>query len=416
MIRFLFVFAIFLLFVSACSKANDNTIPVIIVDTLIPVASINLDANEQTINGFGGATAFQPNLTDADIATLFANQNDNQLGLNILRIRIAPSDSTKWTTELSNAVRAKNYGAIVMASPWTPPAYMKSNNNLIGGRLNSNFYPDYASYINGYSNYMRRRGGELYAISIQNEPDWDATYESCLWSAKEMTTFIRGSQFNLGSTKLLAAESFYFKQSFTDSILNDSLAASKLGIIGGHIYGGGLAYYFNAQYKGKNVWMTEHLDTATTWSAVIGTAKEIHNCLAVAKYNAYIWWYLKRYYGPIDESGKITKRGYIMAQFSKYIHSGYKRVDVSSPFASVLISAYKGGANQVVLVAINTSDSSKMIRFVFGNTSGGLFPTSLSTHITSANKNLASSINVNVVDSAFNYILPPSSVVTFTSN
>ncbi len=417
MIRLIFGVVVSILLSLACSKTNNNTNPIIVpVDTFIPVASIYLDANEQTVNGFGGATAFQPNLADADVATLFGNQNDSQLGLSILRIRIAPSDSTKWKTELSNALRAKTFGAIVMASPWTPPAYMKTNNNLIGGRLNPKYYSSYATYLNGFTDYMKRNGAELYAVSIQNEPDWNATYESCFWSANEMTNFINGNTFNLGNTKLLAAESYYFKQSYTDSILNDSLAASKLGIIGGHIYGGGLAYYFNAQYKGKDVWMTEHLDTATNWNAVMGTAKEIYNCLALAKYNAYIWWYLKRYYGPIDESGNITKRGYVMAQFSKYIRPGYKRVNVSSPYSKVLISAYKGNANKVVLVAINTSDSAKTTRFVFNKNSIGSFPSRFSTRITSATQNLEVSNSVIVVDSGFNYVLPPSSIVTFSSN
>jgi glucuronoarabinoxylan endo-1,4-beta-xylanase len=396
------------LLTAACKKKNDSTPP-----TPGPTytSDINLTATQQTIRGFGGATVFRPDLTDADINTLFGT-NDNQLGLSILRIRVNPFGSSQWGTELSNAKRAKALGAIVMATPWSPPASMKTNNNTTGGRLSTSSYADYAAYLKSFADYMSTNGAELYALSIQNEPDIQVNYESCDWTPAEMTDFIKNNTFNWGNTKLMAAESFNFNQSFTDPILNDATAASKVGIIGGHIYGSGLRKYDNALNKGKEVWMTEHLDTLTTWTSVLSTAKEIHDCMAVANYSAYLWWYIKRFYGPIDESGQITRRGFVMAQFSKYIRLGYQRVDASDPVSNVYVSAYKGNG-KIVIVAVNTSGSKQTIKF---NLNGGTLPASFTPHITSSAKSLSTEASVNISGNSVTYEIPASSITTLVSN
>lgn len=394
----------------ACKKKDGGITPSPPVTTSYN-SDVNLAATQQTIRGFGGATVFRPDLTDADINTLFGI-SDNQLGLSILRIRLNPFGSSQWGTELSNAKRAKALGAIVMATPWSPPASMKTNSNNTGGKLSTSSSADYATYLNSFADYMKTNGAELYALSIQNEPDIHVNYESCEWTGQEMTDFIKNNTFNFGNTKLMAAESFNFNQTFTDAILNDASAASKVGIIGGHIYGSGLKKYDNAINKGKEVWMTEHLDTLTTWTSVLATAKEIHDCMATANYNAYIWWYIKRFYGPIDENGQITKRGCVMAQFSKYIRFGYQRVDATNPTTEVYVSAYKGNGNTVI-VAVNMSGSKQNIKF---NISGGTLPSSFTPHITSGTKNLSTEASVNVSNGSVNYELPASSITTLVSN
>lgn len=394
-----------------CKKKNETATPPPPPVTVTYNSDINLASTQQTIRGFGGATVFRTDLTDADINTLFGNAS-NQLGLSILRIRVNPNGSSQWATELSNAKRAKAVGAIVMATPWSPPASMKTNNSTIGGSLNTSSYADYAAYLKSFADYMTTNGAELYAMSVQNEPDIQVNYESCNWTAQQMTDFIRNDTFNLGNTKLMAAESFNFNQAFTDVILNDATAASKVGVIGGHIYGGGLSKYDNALNKGKEVWMTEYLDTLTTWASVISTAKQIHISMAAANYSAYIWWYLKRFYGPIDENGQITKRGYTMAQFSKYIRPGYQRIDATNPTTDVYVSSYKGNG-KIVIVAVNMNSSAKTVKF---NISGGTMPGSFTPHVTSNSKNLSTEASVNVSGSSVTYEVPASSITTLVSD
>lgn len=398
------------LLVFCCKKKNDASATS--SDPVAPVTTISLTATQQTIRGFGGATVFRPDLSDADVNALFGNANDNQLGLSLLRIRVSPGGSSDWATELSNAKRAKALGAAVMATPWSPPASMKTNNNTTGGELAPASYGAYAAYLKSFAAYMTANGAELYALSVQNEPDIRVGYESCDWTAQQMTDFIHNNTFDFGNTKLLAAESFNFRQSFTDSILNDATAAAKVGVVGGHIYGSGLKKYDNALGKGKEVWMTEHLDTLTTWTSIIATAKEIHDCMAVAGYSAYLWWYLKRFYGPIDENGQITKRGYALAQFSKYVRPGYQRIDASSPYPDVYISAYKGGG-KLVVVAINTSGAIRRTRILIN---GGAAPGAFTPHLTSETQNMLAQTAINTTDSGFTCSLPPSSIMTFVSN
>ena len=57
-----------------------------------------------------------------------------------------------------------------MASPWSPPAWMKSNNSSIGGRLKSEYYDVYADYLIKYILSMKDEGIQIYSITVQNEP------------------------------------------------------------------------------------------------------------------------------------------------------------------------------------------------------------------------------------------------------
>ena len=135
---------------------------------------------------------------------------------------------------------------------------MKSNNNIVGGSLNTASYGAYADHLVNFLNYMQTNGAPLYAISVQNEPDITVTYDSCSWNSTQLTNWIKAQGSKFSSTQLIAAESYHFDHSLTDPILNDSTAAPLVGIIAGHIYGGGLADYPLARNKGKEVWMAEH--------------------------------------------------------------------------------------------------------------------------------------------------------------
>src|SRR5215212_2967384 len=86
--------------------------------------TINLNNLKQVIRGFGGSSAWNGQLTNADCDKLFST-----LGLSLLRVRIDPNNN--WSDEISNTQKAMARGAIVFGSPWSPPAYMKDNNNTV---------------------------------------------------------------------------------------------------------------------------------------------------------------------------------------------------------------------------------------------------------------------------------------------
>src|SRR4029077_3514263 len=98
--------------------------------------------------------------------TLFNTNNSNQFGLTLLRVYIAPNYTwsnsvSAWATARTNAERAVARGGRVLATPWTPPAFMKSNANEVGGALATNQYANYANYLNAYAGYMKANGVQL---------------------------------------------------------------------------------------------------------------------------------------------------------------------------------------------------------------------------------------------------------------
>ncbi len=383
----------------------------LLASLVVPAQSItvNPDTQYQTIEGFGGVNmpSWIPNLTTEQLNTAFGN-NNNQLGLTILRIKV-PSNKNDFSKELAAARTASSLGAIVMASPWSPPASLKSNNHTTGGYLPDSNYGAYADHLVSFANYMEQNGVPLYAISVQNEPDIDVNYESCDWTAAAMTNFIAQQGHKFENVKLIAPESFHFRKSFSDTILNNAEAEPHVDIVGGHIYGSGLEKYPLAAEKSKAVWMTEHLDTDTTWTAVFATGKEINDCM-LANYNAYLWWYIRRFYSFINDNSQVTKRGYVMAQFSKYIRPGYVRVGVTNQNVSgVGVTAYKTDTS-VVVVVLNARNSAYEVTLAVPPQY-----TQLAQVTTSKTKNLAISTPVTVNNGQAQVTLDAQSITTFTT-
>ncbi len=396
-----------LLAAAGCSKENN---PVESPQDTVPGAAyIDLNKTHQVIKGFGGVNmpGWIPDLTADQVQTAFET-GTGQIGLSILRIRV-PYDETKFNLEVPAAKLAESYGAIVFATPWTPPAQMKSNNNIVGGILNDSSYAAYAAHLKSFSDYMSASGAPLYAVSVQNEPDVSVNYESCDWNASQMLKFVKYNAPSVGN-KIIVPESYNFNHVISDAILNDPAAAANVSIVGGHIYGGGLNGYALAAEKGKELWMTEHLDTDTSYAAVLRTGKEIDNCMYFGM-NAYVWWYIRRFYGLIGEDGKVTKRGYVMSQYARFIRPGYVRVDATSnPRELVFATAYKYGS-KVVIVSINEGAASVSQRYILR---GGTVNT-VTPYVTSVSKNCKQGENIKVSGNDFVADLDPLSITTFVS-
>jgi len=372
-------------------------------------ASVFLDSTQQHISGFGAANIlrWRPDMTADEIEKAFGT-DEGQIGLTILRLRIPP-DAGGFSYNIRTARAAYSLGVKIIASPWSPPARMKTNNSTIGGRLLESAYADYAAHLKSFADYMESNGVLLYALSIQNEPDIEVNYESCDWSAEEMLKFVKENGPDIG-TDIIVAESFNFNHAMTDPILNDSVATSHVAIIGGHIYGGGISSYPLAESKGKEIWMTEHLDTDTSWTKVLATAKEINDCM-FAGMSAYIWWYIVRFYGPVNEDGNVSKRGYVMSQFARFVRPGYFRVFATQrPQSQVFVTAYRDGS-KVVIVAIN--QRSQPVEQTFVLKDGDVV--SFTPYVTSSTENAVQKSDIFTFNGKFSTTLTPSSVTTFVS-
>jgi glucuronoarabinoxylan endo-1,4-beta-xylanase len=378
-------------------------------------ATVDLNATQQIIRGFGASSAWCGALSDSRMDILFKD-----MGLSILRLRIAPNESwssgnySAWADELSNAKKAEARGAYVFATPWTPPASMKSNNSTIHGSLKTSSYSSYANYLKTFANYCSNNGAPLYAISLQNEPDWDPDYEGCTWTASQFQSFLDGNGSVIASTtKIMMPESMSFNHSLSDATLNDSTAASYVSIIGGHLYGATIQDYPLARSKGKEVWETEHLLDDQSLTACLTTAKEIHDCMTVANMNAYLWWWVNSdSNGFFNSSGVVQKRGYVEGQFAKFIRPGYYRVTATSnPQTNVYVSAYKGDG-KVVIVAINKGTSDVSQNFVLQNGLASL----MSRYVTNSSQNIVTGTSLPVSGGSFTANLPAQSVTTFVGN
>lgn len=420
---------------------TDNTFPTVIAQQVdnVPVRNdttinfsvnaiattvVNLDSVQQIIRGFGAANILQwrADMTDAEIETAFG-AGEGQLGFTILRLRVQPN-SNEWNINVPTAKKAYDMGATIIASPWSPPASMKTNNNLVGGELREDAYDDYAAHLDAFADFMSNNGVPIYAISVQNEPDVSVTYESCDWNPQQMLKFMRENASTI-KTRVMAPESFQFRRQLSDPILNDSLATANLDILAGHIYGGGLARYPLAEEKGKEVWMTEHLSgegsQANDWSWCLPVAKEINDVMQ-AGMSAYVWWYIVRFYGPISDGernsgtkGSVTKKGYVMSQYARFIRPGYHRVDSNSwpTTGNVFVTAYKDdSSSKVVLVAVNTGSSPLEVALRIANGAVNNF----STYTTSAMKNVVRGGDVEIIDDGFIFNLEASCITTFVSN
>jgi glucuronoarabinoxylan endo-1,4-beta-xylanase len=421
------------LLVSGCgggsgSSSSTSTPPQATITS--STATVDFGSKHQVIRGFGGSTAWMGSIGQAKMNVLFGTAA-GQLGLSILRVRIDPvgTSSNGWVTanwgqELTNAVNARtsNPNAIVIATPWTPPATMKSNGSTVGGTLNVSSYGAYAGYLESFVSYFASNGNPLYAISMQNEPDANVTYESCSWTGATMDNWVASLTANGAvnpiTTKLMMPE-------FSDPALNDANAVNNVSIVAGHLYGASPSYYANAVNKGKEVWETEHYlspsGSQPTITDALAAAREIHASLVTGQYNAYLWWWLIDWNpgtgtitndGLIDTNSNPTYFGYALGQFAHFIQPGYVRVDVTpaSPVSGVYVSAYSNSSPaHFTIVAINTNTSAVSQPFTVANGS----VSALTPYQTTSSGGLMQQSDVTVTSGQFTYTLPAQSIVTF---
>ncbi|MEC0125242.1 glycoside hydrolase family 30 beta sandwich domain-containing protein [Paenibacillus pabuli] len=385
--------------------------------------TVNLSSEKQLIKGFGGIN--HPNwigdLTPSQRDTAFGN-GQNQLGFSILRIYI-DDNKNNWYKEIPTAKRAVEQGAIVFASPWNPPSDMvetfNRNGDTAAKRLKYDKYAAYAQHLNDFVSYMKSNGVNLYAISVQNEPDY--AHDWTWWTPQEMLRFMKDYAGSITDTKVMAPESFSYLKEMSDPILNDPQALANMDILGAHTYGTQFSNFpyplFKQKGAGKELWMSEvyypnsNANSADHWPEALDVSYHIHHAMVEADFQAYVWWYIRRQYGPMKEDGTISKRGYNMAHFSKFVRPGFVRVDATkNPDTQTFISAYKGD-NKVVIVAINRGTSAVNQKFVLQNGNAS----NVSSWVTDSTRNLAAGSLIIMTGNTFTAQLPSQSVTTFVA-
>ncbi|MCC8195956.1 MAG: glucuronoxylanase [Ruminococcus sp.] len=386
------------------------------------VIEVSASTEYQTIIGFGGTSfpVWIGDLTEEERQLAFGNGED-ELGFTILRLHIDP-DSDRWAEDLDTAKAAQDNGAIIIASPWTAPDDMMESYEKAGEdnpiRIKHDKYAEYAEHLNNYVTYMKENGIEIYAISFQNEPDLsNSGWVS--WTTEEIMDFILNFS-DVIDCKLMTPESYNYDKEYYDAILNDEETLEKIDIFATHLYGTKVSDFeyplFEELGEGKELWVTEMIypnstSIADMWPEALETAEHISDALTEGNFQAYIWWYIRRFYGPIDEYGDITKRGYCMAQYSKFVRPGYIRIDATEEAADgISVSAFKSD-DEIVIVVINNSENDYEQHFNLSDL--GFDIGYIEAYTTSKTQSLARTGNISYSENTFGYVLDSYSITTF---
>ena len=334
-----------------------------------------------------------------------------------------------------------------MSTPWTPPNNSVSKWKVsdsyktidyskpeVGGSLDPTHYADYADVLADYVlGYKAKLGVDLTVLSLQNEPNFQCTYESANWTAAQFHDFFtilkteftkKGVFTQLPNLKIMAPEFQNVKEDLIVPTLDDLNTSGLLGVVGVHQYeftkSNATSYTAPTLAKSlaasKRIWMTEFSTAAWTGDTSITdgliVARLVHMDLVVAQMSAFLyWWAWGSGNGCLALSGGTQpKRLYAVGQYSRFVRPDWIRVDaVASPASNVYLSAFKNPTgDQIAVVAINTGTSTIPLALTID---AGRFGT-LTSYRTSASENLA---NVGTVTggTTANVSLAASSVTTF---
>ena len=281
-------------------------------------------------------------------------------------------------------------GIKLMGSPWSPPAWMKTNANLKGGKLKSNAYDVYADYFVRYVQAMKNEGMTIDAITPQNEPLYfTANYPCMEMQPTEQLNFIKtalGPKFEAAglTTKIIVYDHNWDNPQYPITILNSPDAAKYVAGSAFHAYGGDVSAMTEVHnaHPEKGLYFTEISGGAWAndfsdnlmWNMnniFIGTARNWSK-------NALLWnLALDESYGPQNNgcsncrgvitigaaNGLVTKNEeyYSIAHFSKFVRPGAFRIGtiVSHTLSGLSAVGFQNTDGTKVLVACNDSNADK---------------------------------------------------------
>lgn len=174
---------------------------------------------------------------------------------------------------IKEAIKTAGGKLPLYASPWSPPAFMKSTNNmLLGGVLLPEYYQSWANYYAKFIQAYEKEGMPIWGLTIQNEPMATQTWESCIYTAEDERDFLKNflgptmKKEGLGDKKIIVWD--HNRDLMThraNVIFSDPEAAKYAWGIGFHWYeswSGGLSMFDNVRkvyedYPSKNLIFTE---------------------------------------------------------------------------------------------------------------------------------------------------------------
>ena len=271
----------------------------------------------------------------------------------------------------------------ILGSPWSAPAWMKTNDKSKGGTLKPEYYKAYAKYFVKYVEGMKAAGITIDAITVQNEPLNPKNTPSMAMFAKQEDNFIKdalGPAFKKAHmrTKILIYDHNPDVTSYALSILKDPDASKYVDGSAWHLYGGAITALTEVHdaFPDKNIYFTEqsigygHNETSIDISepvsdVVIGATRNWSK-------NVLLWnLAADPENGPHTNDGgcgscigAITLDGdnatlnvayYVIAQVSKFVPPGSVRVD-SNDVEQLANVAFRTPDGKMVLIVSNTGN------------------------------------------------------------
>jgi glucosylceramidase len=398
---------------SSLLQKKNTTIGFSTTSNFYPNIEVDSTITYQTIDGFGycltGGSAYLLNHMDVASRSSVLNElfgrADNSIGVSYLRVSIGSSDldasvfsyndlpagqtdidQTKFSIApdkvnlipVLKEILAINPDIKILGSPWSPPLWMKDNNNSIGGSLKPEYYASYAKYFVKYIQAMKAEGIPIDAITLQNEPLFGGNNPSMVMQAIDEARFIKnflGPAFQAAgiTTKIIVYDHNCDRPDYPITILNDPAAAQYVEGSAFHLYGGDVSAMttVHSAHPDKNLYFTEQwtgsketFDGDLLWhikNVIIGT---MNNWSKVA-----LEWNLANDpgFGPHTPGGCSECKGaltisgstfsrnvsyYIVAHASKFVPTGSKRI-FSSSSTTLPNVAFLTPSGKKVMIVLN---------------------------------------------------------------
>jgi glucosylceramidase len=292
----------------------------------------------------------------------------------------------------------------LFVSPWSPPAWMKDNKNMLhGGKLLPEYYRSWAEYFIRFIKSYEAERIPVWGLTVQNEPMATQTWESCIYTAEEERDFIKNYlgpalwENGFRAKKLMAWDhnrDLVYQRAST--VLSDPVAEKYIWGIGFHWYESWTGAPIPENIKrvaeawpGKHLMLTEACNYPFSWKTIDEWHwGENYGSAMIQDFNngACGWtdWNIL-----LDETGGPNHVGnfcfapvhadtrsdrlhymnsyYYIGHFSKYIRPGAKRIACSSSRAQLLTTGFRNPDGSIAVVVMNTGPSKVSHFLYFGN-------------------------------------------------
>ena len=295
---------------------------------------------------------------------------------------------------IKRAIAAAGGRLTLFASPWSPPAFMKTNNDMLhGGKLKPEFRQAWANYYTKFIKAYEKEGIPVWGISVQNEPMATQTWESCVFSAEDERDFLKNflgptmKREGLGDRKIIAWDhnrDLIYQRAST--ILKDPRAAQYVWGIGYHWYepwSGGDQMFDNVKlvhetFPTKNLIFTEgtvdsfKAQDITSWRLGEAYGRSMINDFNSGAVGWTDWNVLLDEQGGPNHVGNFcfapihadTKTGeltytnsyYYIGHFSKFVRPGARRIAASPSRSALLSTAFVNPDGKVSVVVMNRGE------------------------------------------------------------